>query len=184
MTSPHVPFRWRTDRLDLRHGSVAGLRIVKHGVKEERNILFSHHAVIHDVIPDLVTALGILHRFGQDQFFEYTRLAPYSLAAGAGADDVHAYLTAGIATEPRPVLDEDHLRAIPRRGKGCTHSSHATTGNQDIRLILTRDIRISVFVGEKLGPSIRRGRLSKQCHVIHQQGARSQAEALDECSSV
>jgi hypothetical protein len=110
-----------------------GGRGKQHTVQQEREVRLGHDLVVEQEIPKLETPVRIVDCIVEAEFLDQTAFAP----AGPSAvvvrpHDVHLDLAAGVAAQPRAVLRQDHLRAIPRRAHSRTDSRHAAPRDEDV----------------------------------------------------
>ena len=105
---------------------------VDHRVEQQRDIglgehfVHQHHIEQHGVA--LLVAEGV---FDEDlvQYAAFARPAVVVAHMGGGAQHPQAHLARSIASEHRPVLDQDDLDAGPRRGDGAAYARHAPSGD-------------------------------------------------------
>ncbi len=148
--------------------AVLHLGAVERGFEQQRDIRLAHHLVIEQQIPELPAALRIVGGIVEPEFLKQSGLPPSQASfVTTGAHDVHLHFARGIAAQPRTILYQDHLGAMPRGGHRCADAGHAAARHEQVGLqVHQRHVRFQGWIGRgsrlrgdplEIGPDLRIG---------------------------
>ena len=102
------------------------------GFEQQRDVGLADHLVVEQQVPQLPAALVGCWRRRRAATLRSgrPRASPGGRVWLVGADDVHLDLARGVAAQPRAVLKQHHLGAVPGRGDRGANTREASTGDK------------------------------------------------------
>ena len=130
--------------------SVLHRRRVERGFEQQRDVRLADDLVVEQQVPHLPAALRVVDGVVEPELLEQAALAPSRAAAmRVGAHDVHLHFARRVAAQPRPVLHQDHLRAVARRRHRRADARHPAAGHQHVGIQV--DLRHVALVRQPCG---------------------------------
>ena len=117
----------RSHRAD---STVLDLDGLHRGVEQHREVLLLTHEVVHHIVPHGIVQFRIEIEVVQLELLQQTGLLPVRPVRTA---DPHPDLARRIAAEHRPILNDQRLRPVPRRGHRGTQPGHPASDDHKIR---------------------------------------------------